>query len=88
MPVLATAAAGGARASTSPAARNQGTWFACARGPCGGALADDSLMGRTYHSPAPSLRFDDASLIVGRLDRETGLLGIDAQTGATRYRLE
>jgi hypothetical protein len=45
-------------------------------------------MGRTYHSPAPSLRFDDASLIVGRLDRETGLLGIDAQTGATRYRLE
>jgi hypothetical protein len=45
-------------------------------------------MGRTYHSPAPSLRFDDASLIVDRLDRETGLRGIDAQTGAAGYRLE
>jgi len=88
MPVLATAAAGGAKASASPAAPSQGTWFACARGRCGGALADDRLMGRTYHSPAPSLRFDDASLIVDRLDRETGLRGIDAQTGAAGYRLE
>jgi hypothetical protein len=45
-------------------------------------------MGRTYHSPAHSLPFAVASLIIGRPDRETGLLGVDAKTGATRYRLE